>query len=75
MIFQMNLAAVFTAAAQASWKRTKPMLVRDTVILPALGFLGIILLWWVIALFRRDLMPTPAEALVNNLDFILLCHH
>jgi hypothetical protein len=45
MIFQMNLAAVFTAATQASWKRTKPVLARDTVILPALGFLGIILLW------------------------------
>ncbi|WP_421656658.1 hypothetical protein [Leptothermofonsia sp. ETS-13] len=44
---------------------------RDTVILPALGFLGIILLWWAIALFRRELMPTPFEALVNNLDFIL----
>ncbi|MGA7936633.1 MAG: nitrate ABC transporter permease [Kovacikia sp.] len=71
MIFQMNLAAVFTAAAQASWKRTKPVLVRDTVILPALGFLGIILLWWVVALFRRDLIPTPAEALFNDLDFIL----
>jgi nitrate/nitrite transport system permease protein len=71
MIFQMNLAAVFTAAAQASWKRTKPVLIRDTVILPALGFLGIILLWWIVALFRRDLMPTPPEALVNNLDFIL----
>ncbi|MBW4578850.1 MAG: nitrate ABC transporter permease [Tildeniella nuda ZEHNDER 1965/U140] len=71
MVFQMNLAAVFAAVAQASWKRTKPVLVRDTVILPALGFLGILLLWWGVALLRRDLMPTPAEALVNNLDFIL----
>ncbi len=71
MIFQMNLAAVFAAVAQATWKRSKPLLVRDTVILPALGFLGLILLWWIIALFRRDLMPTPPEAFVNNLDFIL----
>jgi nitrate/nitrite transport system permease protein len=62
---------VFAAVAQASWKRTKPVLFRGTVILPALGFLGIILLWWVLALFRRDLIPTPAEALVNDLDFIL----
>ena len=71
MIFQINLAAMFIAAAQAGWNRAKPVFVRDTVILPALGFLGIILLWWVVALFRRDLIPTPAEAWVNNLDFIL----
>lgn len=67
----MNLAAVFAAIAQASWKRTKLFVVRDTVVLPALGFLGILLLWWGVALFRRDLMPTPWEALVSNLDFIL----
>jgi nitrate/nitrite transport system permease protein len=71
MIFQMNVAAVFAAAAQASWKNSRALLVRDSVILPALGFLGLILLWWAIALFRRELMPTPFEALVNNLDFIL----
>ncbi|QZZ20137.1 nitrate ABC transporter permease [Leptothermofonsia sichuanensis E412] len=71
MIFQMNIAAVFAAVARASWKRSKALVIRDTVILPGLGFLGLILLWWAIALFRRDLMPTPAEALVNNLDFIL----
>ncbi|MGI0485425.1 nitrate ABC transporter permease [Pantanalinema rosaneae CENA516] len=67
----MNLAAVFAAIAQASWHRTKLFMVRDTVLLPALGFLGILLLWWGVALFRRDLMPTPWEALVSNLDFIL----
>ncbi len=71
MIFQMNVAAVFAAAARASWKNSRALLVRDSVILPALGFLGLILLWWAIALFRRELMPTPFEALVNNLDFIL----
>jgi nitrate/nitrite transport system permease protein len=71
MSIQMNLAAVFAAVAQAGMKRSRAFLVRDSVVLPALGFLGIILLWWVLALFRRDLMPTPAEALVNNLDFIL----
>ena len=70
MIFQVNLAAIFVAA-QASWKRSSAVLMRDTVVLPALGFLGIILLWWVVALARRDLVPTPIEAVVNNLDFIL----
>jgi nitrate/nitrite transport system permease protein len=68
---QLNLAAILAVATQATWKRAKPILIRDVVILPFLGFLGLILLWWAIALLRSDLMPTPAEALVNNLDFIL----
>ncbi len=67
----MNGAAIFVAIAQTTWKRSKFLLLRDTVLLPALGFLGIIVLWWAIALMRRDLMPTPPEALINNLDFIL----
>ena len=71
MGIQLNLAAVFAAVAQASWKRSKSFFLRDNVLLPAIGFLGILLLWWVIALFRRDLMPTPIEALLSNLDFIL----
>jgi nitrate/nitrite transport system permease protein len=71
MATQLNLAAVFTVVAKSGWNRAKPLLVRDTVVFPALGFLGIFLLWWAIALFRRDLMPTPWEALLNNLDFIL----
>jgi len=28
-------------------------------------------LWWLIALFRQGIVPTPLEALVKNLDFIL----
>ncbi|MGQ9870615.1 nitrate ABC transporter permease [Leptodesmis sp.] len=64
-------AAIFVAIAQTTWKRSKLLVLQDTVLLPALGFLGIIVLWWAIALMRQDLMPTPPEALVNNLDFIL----
>jgi len=67
----MNLAAVFAVATQATWKRSRALLAKETVFLPALGFLGIIVLWWAIALLRRDLIPTPPEAFVNNLDFIL----
>jgi nitrate/nitrite transport system permease protein len=67
----MNGAAMFAAIAHTTWNRSKVLLLRDTVLLPALGFLGILLLWWIVALFRRDLMPTPPEALINNLDFIL----
>ncbi|MDX2096672.1 MAG: nitrate ABC transporter permease [Leptolyngbyaceae cyanobacterium bins.59] len=66
----MNLSAILVAG-QAAWRRTKPLVIRDTVLLPAAGFLGLIALWWVIALLRSDLMPTPAEAFVNNLDFLL----
>jgi nitrate/nitrite transport system permease protein len=68
---QMNLAAVFAAIAQSSWQRSKSIFFRDTVVLPVIGFIGLILLWWAVALFRRDLMPTPYEALVNNVHFIL----
>lgn len=71
MGIQLNLAAVLAVATQATWRRVKPVLIRETVILPALGFLGLLGLWWFIALIRSELMPTPLEALVNNLDFIL----
>jgi nitrate/nitrite transport system permease protein len=71
MLLQLNLAAIFAVAGQAAWKKAKPLIVRDVVLLPTLGFLGIILLWWIIALINHDLMPTPPEALIANLDYIL----
>ncbi|MBD2204193.1 nitrate ABC transporter permease [Calothrix sp. FACHB-1219] len=71
MILQLNIAAILAIAGQAAWKKAKPVIVQDVVILPALGFLGIILLWWIVALFNHELMPTPPEALVANLDYIL----
>ncbi|MFM7448349.1 MAG: nitrate ABC transporter permease [Leptolyngbyaceae cyanobacterium] len=46
-------------------------LIRPTVLLPVAGFAGVIAIWWVIALFRHEMMPTPPEALAKNLDFIL----
>jgi nitrate/nitrite transport system permease protein len=46
-------------------------ILRKEVWLPMLGFVGIIALWWIVALFRQEMMPTPAEALVENLDSIL----
>ncbi|MBW4488417.1 MAG: nitrate ABC transporter permease [Trichocoleus desertorum ATA4-8-CV12] len=69
-MLQLNLAAI-AVAGQVAWRRAKPLLIRDTVLLPALGFLSIILLWWLVAIFNPDLMPTPPEALVANLDYIL----
>lgn len=71
MVLQLNLAAVLAVAAQASWKKARPLIVRDVVLLPLTGFAGVILLWWVIALFRHELMPTPPEALAKNWDYIL----
>ena len=70
MAIQLNLSAI-AVAGQAAWRRAKPVVLRDVVILPALGFLGIIILWWIIALANHELMPTPPEALVANLDYIL----
>ncbi|WP_235526681.1 nitrate ABC transporter permease [Nostoc piscinale] len=58
-------------AGQAAWQKTKPIITKDVVFLPILGFLGIILLWWVVALTNHELMPTPPEALIANLDYIL----
>ncbi|MBD2364426.1 nitrate ABC transporter permease [Anabaena minutissima FACHB-250] len=71
MILQLNLAAIAAVASQAVWKKTKPVILRDVVLLPIMGFLGIILLWWVVALINHELMPTPPEAFVANLDYIL----
>lgn len=50
-----------------SWKD----LFSPNWLLPIAGFAGVIALWWVIALFRGGMMPTPPEALAKNLDFIL----
>lgn len=71
MIFQLNFAAAVAVAGQTAWKKAKPFVLKDVILYPALGFLGIILLWWVIALANHELMPTPPEALIANLDYIL----
>lgn len=44
---------------------------RANLLLPLAGFIGVIALWWLIALFRHEMMPTPPEAFVKNLDYIL----
>lgn len=70
MIFQLNIATL-AVAGRAVWKQARPIVARDVVLLPAAGFLGIIILWWAIALANHDLMPTPPEALAANMDYIL----
>ncbi|HAA29690.1 MAG TPA: nitrate ABC transporter, permease protein [Cyanobacteria bacterium UBA8553] len=71
MLFQLNVAAIIAVAGQAAWKRAKPVIVRDVVLLPAFGILGVLLLWWIVASFNHELMPYPHEALIANLDYIL----
>ena len=66
----MNLAAIFVAG-RATWKWAKLIVFRDVVLYPAIGFIGLITLWWIIATFRSELMPTPLEALRNNLHYIV----
>jgi nitrate/nitrite transport system permease protein len=70
MSIQLNLGAI-AIAAQAAWKRTTPVVIRDNVLLPTVGFLGILGLWWIVASFKSDLIPTPYQALIANLDYIL----
>lgn len=52
-------------------KNLLDLLTKTNFFLPIIGFAGVIALWWIIALFRHEMMPTPPEALVKNLDFIL----
>lgn len=64
----LNLAA---SAARSVSGIARGSVIRPSMWLPAIGFLGVIALWWVIALFRQEMMPTPLEAFSKNLDFIL----
>lgn len=70
MFIQLNLSAIAIAGV-AAWKRAKPAIIRDAILLPAAGFLGILILWWIIASFKSDLIPTPYQALIANWDYIL----
>lgn len=65
----MNLST-FAVAGQVAWKKAKPLIIRDTFLLPLAGFTGLIAVWWAIALLRPELMPTPPQALMENLDYI-----
>jgi len=46
-------------------------LLKASILLPMAGFAGVIAVWWLIALVRHEMMPTPPEALLKNLDFIV----
>jgi nitrate/nitrite transport system permease protein len=70
MFIQLNLSAIAIAGV-AAWKRAKPAIIREAILLPAAGFSGILILWWIIASLKSDLIPTPYQALVANWDYIL----
>lgn len=70
MFIQLNLSAIAIAGV-AAWKRVKTAIIREAILLPAAGFSGILILWWIIASFKSDLIPTPYQALVANWDYIL----
>jgi nitrate/nitrite transport system permease protein len=71
MVFQLNVGAILAVAGQTAWKKAQPIIFRDSFLLPIAGFVGIIVLWWAIAIVNHELMPTPVEALIANLDYIL----
>ena len=59
------------SGARAVFVRFLKGLLKPNILLPIAGFTGVIALWWTIALFRHEMMPTPLEALTKNLDVIL----
>jgi len=63
---------VIVLAAQVAWRKSiRPAIVRDSILFPIIGFAGVLLLWWIVATFFTTLLPTPWDALVANLDYIL----
>ncbi|WP_353259496.1 nitrate ABC transporter permease [Prochlorothrix hollandica] len=66
----MSLARQVSVASTLA-TRFLSSLFKPNVLLPTIGFAGVIAVWWLIALFRHDMMPTPPEAFVKNIDFIL----
>ncbi len=74
MSVRVGIAAI-AVAGQAAWKRAKPIIVQDYILLPALGFAGVLLVWWWVATHLTQLMPTPLEALIANWDTIVTPFH
>lgn len=71
MLLQFNIQ-VIVLTTQTVWRKVlRPTLLQDAVLLPLIGFSGIILLWWIVATFFTTLLPTPLDALLANLDYVL----
>jgi nitrate/nitrite transport system permease protein len=64
MLLQLSIRKV--------WRKSlRQTVLQDAVLLPLLAFACVLLLWWSVATFSSDLLPTPWEALIANLDLIL----
>jgi nitrate/nitrite transport system permease protein len=70
MLFQFNIQTILVAAQAIQRTSRRYVLMQDFIILPIIGFSSIILLWWMVATFFTELLPTPLTALTANLDFI-----
>ncbi len=64
---------LMSLAANASIIRKKrsPGLFRAEVWLPIAGFAGVVFLWWIVSIFRQEMVPSPVEALTKNFDLII----
>jgi nitrate/nitrite transport system permease protein len=65
----MYSIAALLVAGKAVWKKHEREIITDKILLPALGFLGVLILWWFTATFLTNLMPTPLEALIENKEY------
>jgi nitrate/nitrite transport system permease protein len=68
----MTLLSIAAGARRsASLNRLIKALTSAEVVLPIAGFAGLLAVWWLIATLRSEIMPTPWQALTENIDFIL----
>lgn len=65
------LLELATSAGRFTVNKLRMTAVRERFLLPLAGFAGVIALWWLLALMRSEIMPTPWEAISENMDFIL----
>lgn len=68
MTLLLNLAV---DASHAAARNFRALILRDRVLLPLAGFAGVILLWWLLALWRSEIMPTPWQAFSENIDYLI----
>jgi nitrate/nitrite transport system permease protein len=71
MIRQLNLVVLLAITSEAAWQKIKSLVTKDEVCLPILCLLGMILLWWSVAMVNHELMLTPPEVLIANIGYIL----
>jgi nitrate/nitrite transport system permease protein len=68
MTLLLNLAV---DASHAAARNFRALVLRERVLLPLAGFAGVIFLWWLLALLRSEIMPTPWQAFSENIDYLI----